>query len=68
VIVMTPTGKPPVRWRVVVTHYFCPACGAAPGQRCLTTAGVPKYEPHADRSRMASEGHWLDPDEEDPLP
>ena len=32
----------------------CPACNAAPGERCSTIAGAIKYrEPHEQRSRLA---------------
>jgi hypothetical protein len=58
------TGKPQVRWLVVVTRYPCTRCGAAPGELCRTDSGTNTYTPHADRSALASEDGWADPDQE----
>ena len=57
------TGRPPIQWSITVRHYPCPACGAAPGAKCVTTHGDDKSEPHADRSRLAAADDWKDPDE-----
>ena len=53
-----------VAWWEIVHAYPCPECHAAPGQRCVTTTGHPKSEPHAARARVASEHHWRNPDDE----
>lgn len=45
-------------WRIVVTSYGCPSCGAAPGELCITSSGRHTPEPHAERSRVAHDHHW----------
>lgn len=52
------TARPVARWRVVVTSYPCPTCGAAAGELCNSRYGTPAHEPHAPRARLASENHW----------
>lgn len=55
--------QPPIRWRHIVTRYPCEVCHAAPGELCRSYSGAVKWEPHADRSRLASANGWRDPDE-----
>lgn len=55
--------KPHAHWRTVVTRYPCPVCHVPPGSLCQTTSGAIKYEPHADRSRLAADNGWRDPEE-----
>jgi hypothetical protein len=38
-------------WRLVFLSYPCPTCGAAPGEVCITLAGRPYAECHAERTR-----------------
>jgi len=52
-----------IKWREVVHSYPCPTCTAGPGDWCLTMHGERKYEPHSDRSRVASAHDWKLPDE-----
>jgi len=47
------SGSRKATWRLVFLSYPCPACGAAPGQVCITTGGRPYAECHADRTRHA---------------
>lgn len=58
---MSPIERAP--WHLTVIAYPCPTCDAAPGEDCVTLSGVRKHEPHADRSRLASEHHWRNPDD-----
>jgi hypothetical protein len=51
-------GAPRSWWREVVTSYPCPVCDAPPGELCSTVSRLPKHEPHAARSRLASAHHW----------
>jgi hypothetical protein len=62
-----PTQRHHVHWWEVVVSYPCPLpdCGAGPGERCLTSSGRVKWEPHAARSRVASAHHWRDAEEDD---
>lgn len=53
-----PHGARRTWWREVVTSYPCPICDAGPGEPCQTWTGHPKFEPHADRSRIAAAHHW----------
>jgi hypothetical protein len=57
-----------IRWRVVVESYPCETCGAPPGFPCVTTSGTPKGEPHAPRSRLASEHRGRASDDPEPEP
>jgi len=53
-----------IRWRQVVQQYGCTRCGAAPGEPCRTDTGKVRYEPHQDRTALASADGWrLDEDE-----
>lgn len=54
--------EPPIRWRAVVTAYPCEVCLAGPGEPCRSAGGARKYEPHADRARLASANGWRDPE------
>ncbi len=38
-----------------LTAVPCPACGVAPGKRCLLHSGAPRSEPHVDRKLSAAE-------------
>lgn len=59
-----PQHKPEhIRWREVVHAYPCPDCTAGPGEWCRTKSGEHKWEPHADRSRLAAAHRWQFPDE-----
>jgi len=33
----------------------CPTCGAAPGEKCELSTGLPRIEPHRDRRLIAAD-------------
>ena len=47
-----------IHWRQAVQQFGCTRCGAAPGEKCRTDSGSPRYEPHVDRSNLAAEHGW----------
>ena len=53
-------------WRRAALQYGCTACGAGPGQPCITTGGNPAYAPHVQRTRLASADGWRIFEEEEP--
>lgn len=45
-------ARPRSPWTVVMLSYPCPVCGAAPGDKCVTTSGRTKSsDVHAERTR-----------------
>lgn len=49
-------------WKRVAQAYPCMTCNAKPGQACNSVKGVPQYLPHVDRTRLAADNLWMDPD------
>jgi hypothetical protein len=33
----------------------CPTCGAAPGEKCELSTGLPRFEPHRNRRLIAKD-------------
>jgi len=54
---------PHLAWQRAVLQYPCPVCLAPPGTWCQTYSGHDRYDPHADRARLASADHWVIHDE-----
>lgn len=45
-------------WRLVFLTYPCPTCGAAPGEKCVTSGGKPAREyTHAARGQQGTRCH-----------
>jgi hypothetical protein len=57
-----PRESKPSWWRAIWEQYGCTRCGAPPGQPCRTDRGNIRYEPHADRSTLASKDGWRPPE------
>lgn len=51
-------GHPMADWRRASLQYGCTACGAVPGQWCISTGNKPAHLPHVQRTRLASADHW----------
>src|SRR5580765_2361472 len=56
-------------WRIIslvkptpkqVIAIRCPTCGAAPGQKCELSTGLPRFEPHQARRLAAGDEEVLD--------
>lgn len=45
--------KMPNEWEQLQIDQPCEACGADPGEWCLTASGRPAQYPHASRHRLA---------------
>ena len=52
-IILTVKAQKPTLKQVQAVR--CPTCGAAPGEKCELSTGLPRTEPHRDRRLIAAD-------------